>query len=603
MCGIVGVFALNKTDLEIDSNLRRRVALFLHNEILFETIARGKDATGISVSLGQPFNKTEKVPPYWHVIKQPVDTEDFFLNDGTSARYDGQDENANIERCMDVATMLQRPLQHIIGHTRARTVGSEFNPNNNHPIIVGKIIGIHNGGVKNYKKIYEMHKEMTPQGEVDSEIIMQLLAKNANDRALDAQDIKYVSERIVGPRAVIAYNSSYPEKVIYFHDKERPLELAYIPELGLAIICSERRFFNTAMHVYRRTALTIKRNLPDLTVEWRTVPAGKGGVIDISDEFAGDCEADTLFPLIDCSTVKTAYATYTPIKVNHAHKPHVATYVNTQKEKAKTNTANKNVPSAKIVDVSSLGYGADKDVTEDNSEEQVTSIVAEAIFGDQGESDEEDINVIDMYSHDDLVKKGIEYVLSSAGQKDNNLLVNKHSGSFKKMLCKPMSEADATEVVNQIYPEALGDGVALGYKWGSEDQRSLQSDSAAVAMSDKLEEMEQELLQLQKEVDLGKENAKKSSGYIANMKAFLMAAIITNDLGRVEGSGATLELVFDDDLEQFLGTARGFTKADPELVRGIFSGRDLQSISESMVLLAKEVAKETKSKSTSKKKV
>lgn len=146
MCGIVGAFPLNKPGLAMDAQTRRLVLLYLHNEVLFETVARGKDATGMALSFGP---KEEGGKPYWAVLKQPVRTADFFTNDGTSTRYKGQDEEANVERYMDVACLLGRPLNHVLGHTRAKTKGSEFNPLNNHPIIVGDIIGIHNGGVKN----------------------------------------------------------------------------------------------------------------------------------------------------------------------------------------------------------------------------------------------------------------------------------------------------------------------------------------------------------------------------------------------------------------------------------------------------------------------
>ena len=136
MCGIVGAFPLNKTDLEIDPKLRRQLALFIHNEILFETVARGKDATGIAAAFGPPLIPNETAAnSFWAALKQPVDTADFFLNDGTSPKYSGQDAQANLERFMDASSAIQRPLCHIIGHTRAKTVGTEFNPMNNHPIL------------------------------------------------------------------------------------------------------------------------------------------------------------------------------------------------------------------------------------------------------------------------------------------------------------------------------------------------------------------------------------------------------------------------------------------------------------------------------------
>ncbi|MGW8181321.1 MAG: hypothetical protein ACWGQW_21530, partial [bacterium] len=314
MCGVVGAFPLNKPGLEVDPQVRRMVLLYLHNEILFETVARGKDATGMALSFGP---KEEGGSPYWAVLKQPVRTGDFFTNDGTQAKYKGQDEEANIERYMDVACLLGRPLKHVLGHTRAKTKGSEFNPLNNHPILVGNIIGIHNGGVKNDDIIYKLHPEMTPLGEVDSEAIFQLLAANGNDRALGLEDIEFVTQRIEGPRAVMAYNRNFPDQVIYFHDKERPLELVYVPEIATAFLCSEKRFFEAALEIYERARLTIKRDLPELSYTWRYIAEGKGGVIDVAAEIDDTQKVEDMFPLVESAKLLSEYESKTATTYNH----------------------------------------------------------------------------------------------------------------------------------------------------------------------------------------------------------------------------------------------------------------------------------------------
>jgi hypothetical protein len=608
MCGIVGAFPLNKTDLDIDPKLRRQIALFIHNEILFETVARGKDATGVSVAFGPPVEPNENAADYfWAALKQPVDTADFFLNDGTSSRYNGQDEQANLERFMDASSAIQRPLRHIIGHTRAKTVGTEFNPLNNHPILVGKIIGIHNGGVKNYKKIYEKHKKMTPQGEVDSEVIMQLLAEKSNGRALGEKDIKYVTERIMGPRAVIAYNRDFPDKVIYFHDSERPLELAYIEELGLAVICSERRFFNRAMHVYHRASLTLKRSLPQLTVKWRDVPNGEGGVIDVAEAIEGDWDVKELFPLVKCSSVINAYD---PNPTSY-HKPSATHNIGTKTgvnnhaaANAKKKTNSTDIPDAELTDITQFGYGSDADSAPDEKTvSALKTIVASAVMDDNSEDEgpeeeEEYTNINDVYSDPELVKKGIEYIMSAEGRANEDLLIVKHEGAFSRYLAQTPCEEDAAEIVNQLFPEAFGEGYAVGFKGGVEEQIGLQDDDNVMDITDKIEELEEKVKAQKVELAAYEDNARKSAAFIANMKAFIMASILVKNLARVEGEGTAAELVFDDDLEQFLGTARGFTKSNPEMVRDIFNQRDLQTISTSMVRLSKEVAKETVSSST-----
>lgn len=598
MCGIVGAFPLNKVDLEIDPKLRRQLTLFLHNEILFETIARGKDSTGVSISYGLPDEDLEEdVEKFWMVLKQPVDTIEFFLNDGESNKYHGQDDEANIESMMDVASLIQRPMNHIIGHTRAKTVGSEFNPLNNHPIIVNDIIGIHNGGCKNYKTIYEKHKEMTPMGEVDSEAIIQLIAENAAGRALDESDIKFVTERIVGPRAVIAYNRNHPEKVIYFHDKDRPLELAYIEELGLAIICSERKFFNRAMHVYSRSRLTLKRDLPALTVQWRHVPIDKGGVIDVADAFEGDWEADDLFPLIECADVLDEYDTDSHTHTNYGKH----SYVNNQARVNNQNTApttpiKKKVPTADVTDVTKYGYDKDN-TTHQQGPVEIQSITASAIIDDDSD---EDLNISDVYADDDLLKKGIEYVMSAEGRADDSLLLNRHEKDYKSLLAKSLKEEDAAEIVQQLYPDIFGEGYCRGFKAGVEEESGLQEEDTLMELSDRVQELERESITLERKLKEERQKQRKAAAFIANMKAWILGAIITKDLARVEGggeSGYPAELVFDDDIEQFLGTAKGFHKANPEMVRDLFTDRDLNTISDGMVGLSNKVKTEAASDS------
>jgi hypothetical protein len=602
MCGIVGVFPLNKTDLQIDANMRRQIAFFIHNEILFETVARGKDATGVSAAFGPTFKPTEGVADhFWCALKQPVDTEDFFLNDGTQSKYSGQDDQANLERFMDVSTMIKRPLRHIIGHTRAKTVGSEFNPLNNHPILVGKIIGVHNGGVKNYKKIYDKHKNMTPLGEVDSEVIMQLLAENANDRALDEEDIKYVTERIVGPRAVIAYNREHPEKVIYFHDKDRPLELAYIEELGLAVICSERKFFHRAMHVYHRLSLSLKRTLPQLTVQWKNVPTDRGGVIDVTTPIEGDVKANDLFPLITTPSTKTEYTESSVVTSTHKTTNYNKNYTggsNSNYTAPKKSSVHKETPVAELTDVSKYGYGKDDD---NGYTPEVKAIVASASVMDDHDEEEddnfdEDLNAIDAYSDKELIKAGIEYVMSSEGRRDEGLLINKHEKSYSKYLSKPLCEEDAREIVHQLYPEAFGEGYTVGFKAGVDEQIGLQSDDdAAVAaevddLKKEINHLTAENKALNKQLSDEMDKQKKAAAYIANMKAFVMGAVMVHNLARVEGTGTDAELVFSDALETFLNTARGFGKVNPDMVKDIFNERDLKTMATGMVSLSEAVS-------------
>lgn len=615
MCGIVGAFPINKKNLEIDEKQRRLLMLYLHNEVLLETVARGKDATGIALSFGPDPEKGGD--PFWCVLKQPVDTSDFFTNDGTASRYRGQDEEANIERAMDVACLLDRRLNHVLGHTRAKTVGSEYNPLNNHPILVGNIIGIHNGGVKNYERVYKKHENMTPQGEVDSEVIFQLLAEVANDRAVSIDDINYVTERIEGARAVIAYNRKYPDKVIFFHDKERPMELAYIKELGVAIIHSEKRFLNTALHAYHRMRLSICRDLPELSCEFRHIPSGEGGIIDINAEVDDEeLSVEKIFPLVKCAdTLKDYGKSYSTTNNTTGYNNHTAhrqtgfqTGTGTGSTSSSSGTGTTGSTGAGVAGKSTSSSAATKvqkpkiasaqltdlsDYAAESGEKpQMQSVEASAVMDDDEddfENDEIEVtnSVADVYSEEELRNKGAEWALSEEAKKNKGLYVNRHEGNFAKVLSvKGMTEDEAAEVIHQLYPEIASEGFAEGFRQGAEEQADSQEE-------DELQEQNEALLEDNKNLQdrLLKERTrqKRAAAYFANLKAFFIAAILTKNLARVEGEGSNARLVFDEELEDFIATARGFRKVNPELVREIFTEQDLAAIDTGLVKLSRSI--------------
>ena len=604
MCGVVGAFPLNKPGLEIDPQTRRLVLLYLHNEILFETVARGKDATGMALSFGA---KEEGGNPYWAVLKQPVRTAEFFTNDGTSARYKGQDEEANIERYMDVACLLNRDLKHVLGHTRAKTKGSEFNPLNNHPILVGNIIGIHNGGVKNDDIIYKKYPEMTPLGEVDSEAIIQLLAMNAPDRALGLGDIKFVTERIEGPRAVMAYNRNHPDKVIYFHDKDRPLELAYIYELGLAVLCSEKRFFEAAMSLYERARLTLKRDLPELSYSWRKIPDGYGGVIDVSAEVDDTQDVEKMFPLVECEKTLFEFETvksYSGNKTYHPPKTGYGATTTGSKTGTSGSTGSKTGTSggsfsgdqkllgpgekpheADIIDYSKFGAeGAG----------QTQHVDASLVIDDNDDDDEveedETIDdrsgcVADELEDDELRNIGISYVLSEAAKDDEELMINFHEGNFKALFGKlELEEGVAAEAVAQLYPEMFGEGFARGYRSGAEKQLAVDEEESEPII-EAVQKLDAETEELKKLLESERSKLRRAANVIANTKAFLMAAMVTHQLAEVENG----KLVFNEDLEDFLQTAEGFENADLGRVKGLFGKKDLQVLSDGFYAFAQEV--------------
>jgi len=139
MCGIAG-FCLNK-DEHINA---KRVSMALLNQI----VSRGEDATGAAWVQSDSANKKATIA----VSKAPVPAYGF-------EQYLSK---------MPIAT------KRAILHTRWATQGSPQNNLNNHPIVSGKIVGVHNGVLSNDDNVFEYLREER-QAQVDSEAAFALL--------------------------------------------------------------------------------------------------------------------------------------------------------------------------------------------------------------------------------------------------------------------------------------------------------------------------------------------------------------------------------------------------------------------------------------------
>ena len=145
MCGIAG-FHLSQIDSKVNSQ-------WLAEALLEEIVVRGRDATG-AAWLKKNGDKTE----VWY-SKQAVNANKFIANGGVKE--------------------IPNKCRSVILHTRYATQGHKSNPDNNHPIIVDGIVGVHNGHIANDKEI--ISDGAYPRiGEVDSEAIFWQIAKTSH---------------------------------------------------------------------------------------------------------------------------------------------------------------------------------------------------------------------------------------------------------------------------------------------------------------------------------------------------------------------------------------------------------------------------------------
>jgi len=139
MCGIAG-FCLHK-DESINA---RKVSMALLNQI----VSRGEDATGAAWVQSNKQTKKATIA----VSKAPIPAYSFdpYLKQMPSS------------------------TKRVILHTRWATQGSPENNLNNHPIVSGRIVGVHNGVLSNDKAVFDYFREAR-KAQVDSEAAFALL--------------------------------------------------------------------------------------------------------------------------------------------------------------------------------------------------------------------------------------------------------------------------------------------------------------------------------------------------------------------------------------------------------------------------------------------
>lgn len=254
MCGIIGQLAFGELSEEKEKT-RQESMIFLGSELLQLTQERGKDATGVSL-LFEDGN--------YMGLKMGIEPIEFIARFGKTEKEFGG--------FIKAWRRTKRKANVFLGHCRKSSRGDSINNNNNHPIKVGEIIGIHNGTLDNDDKIFENLK-CKRDGDVDSEAIFRLLhhyTKNGTE-PFTIEMMKEVAQRLDGTYAVLGMSGNNPYQVCGFRDR-RPIDMALIRPLKLVVIASERKFIETALFRYNK--------LGNLYIPGAKFPTLKKGDVD-----------------------------------------------------------------------------------------------------------------------------------------------------------------------------------------------------------------------------------------------------------------------------------------------------------------------------------
>jgi glucosamine 6-phosphate synthetase-like amidotransferase/phosphosugar isomerase protein len=136
----------------------------------------------------------------------------------------------------------------MLGHNRKPTKGSAADDRNNHPIVVGDVVGIHNGTIENDDDVFDSElKHYHRQGSVDSEAIFALM----NDIAVDQPVSSFVRavttavECFLGTCTAMFFYRSRPDRLIVIK-RDNQLSLHYDPELNILVFHSRYVFLRKA---------------------------------------------------------------------------------------------------------------------------------------------------------------------------------------------------------------------------------------------------------------------------------------------------------------------------------------------------------------------
>jgi len=133
----------------------------------------------------------------------------------------------------------------LMGHTRWRTRGNEFNNRNNHPIRAGIVIGTHNGTI--YNADYLFRRLRLPRyAEVDSELIFRLADRFAPEGPIDQEGLKKALALCRGQMSAVLASRLDPGTITVLKGN-KPLCLRIHRQYRVVLYASEPAFIDFAV--------------------------------------------------------------------------------------------------------------------------------------------------------------------------------------------------------------------------------------------------------------------------------------------------------------------------------------------------------------------
>lgn len=220
MCGIGGIAFLKGHTVKEPEAIKSIVS-----NLADQLTTRGRDATGIA------YTSNEKIS----VVKHNVPGREFVNSEA---------HHKAMKKFIDGEDKAFGRLSSVLVHTRAQTKGTHENRDNNHPIVSGRVIGVHNGVISNDEELFQDYtkafpKLFTRKAKVDTEIIFRLLNHyiyTISEPVYDA--IESTHKALTGGWACAFVAASMPW-MLYLFKNSSPTAVLHYTLAGLVIFASD----------------------------------------------------------------------------------------------------------------------------------------------------------------------------------------------------------------------------------------------------------------------------------------------------------------------------------------------------------------------------
>jgi len=221
MCGILGICLTHNHAIASKRTITRLLKNLFKN-----TEHRGRRATGVAIISPQSAK----------VLKGPVTASHFIETKEFQNLIDNNLKVSKIDTGPESTTF-------IMGHCRLDTKGTPSVNENNHPIVVRKTVGVHNGVIGNDDAVYDSFRYCanfpSRNGEVDSEIIFALIDyyQDAFSKSM-VEALHKVEKELTGSFTCAAVNIKNPYLMSIF-TRNSPASIIHLKKAGLVVFASE----------------------------------------------------------------------------------------------------------------------------------------------------------------------------------------------------------------------------------------------------------------------------------------------------------------------------------------------------------------------------